>query len=420
MSAQPTTLKRIATLVLFALLLMTVVAQAKLVLAHEGSFYKDSNVPVGADFLVFYTAGRIVSDGDGARLYDAERQSAEQFEILNRGRGLAIYPYPAFVAVPYSALAGIPLHHAFLLTAVVFTMTTLAALMLLAWVSPLIRNNLWLITAAVFVSHPFQPALLGGQTVAFTFLCLSAFYAGLRKKSDALAGIALGLLLYKPPAAALFVVLMIVWRQWRTLGWTGLTALVLYGIGTIGAGMWWPKSFTELVSSEFYRSLAIEVDGNKSISIPGLTQHLLGFGSPAAMAATLACVVLLVIPLLKNWRSITVESPEFPLILAMAIVVSLLSSPHALYYEAGLLVIPVLLLVESWQARSPIMSRGQLWLLVALFLAGFAWPLVAFVGFEPLVFPLIATACALAIELRRMRQSRPQTLAELPTLASYV
>src|ERR1700730_8408823 len=105
---------RLVGLGLAALLGAMLLAQVALVVDRDGMFYSGTDRPVGADFLVFYAAGRILAAGAGAELYSPARQLEEQREILGRDRGVAIFPYPAFVALPYALLSGTSLPVAYL------------------------------------------------------------------------------------------------------------------------------------------------------------------------------------------------------------------------------------------------------------------------------------------------------------------
>jgi len=49
------------------------ITQTRLVLDRERIFYPGGETPIGADLLVFYGAGRSVTDGDGEQLYDPAR-----------------------------------------------------------------------------------------------------------------------------------------------------------------------------------------------------------------------------------------------------------------------------------------------------------------------------------------------------------
>lgn len=400
------------------ILLAFLVAQARLVANHEGTFYPGGETPVGADLLVFYGAGRIVADGDGADLYEPSRQLAEQVEVLGVDRGLAIFPYPAFVAVPYAALAQLSLPAAYGVTTLAMLLATIVSLAMLRGVSPIVRARPVLVGMVMLISQPFNLALLGGQTVAFSFLCLTGVYVGLRKERDLFLGVWLGLLLYKPQLAALPLLIVLWQRRWRALSVAGGIGVVLYGVGAWAAGIAWPRRFVELATGDYYRENAIVVDGVRSISIPSVTRYLTGSDRlwSNALALLLCLAVLGVVA--RYWRAISVTDEQFPIVFGGTVAAMILVSPHALFYEAGLLILPVIALIDRWEPEiaSRQVFRHRLLALAGVLCLGFLFPLAEVVRIEPLVIApvLIGGLCWRALrtmEARRapapQRRSRP-------------
>ncbi len=382
---------------LTAMLALTLAVQVHLVANRDGMFYAGGDVVVGGDFIVFYAAGRIAAAGEGAKLYDPARQAAEQREILGRDRGLAIFPYPAFVATPYALLSRLPLPQAFIVATMLMFIATAGAILLLRRVSPSVRAHPLLAFLAVTNSQPFSIALLGGQTVAFTLLCLVGIYAGLRRERPVMAGIWLGLLSYKPQMAGLLLLLLMCRRQWRVLAVAGLVIAALAVLGMAVAGVDWPLKFWALTTGDYYRDNAQSVDGLLSISLPGIIANLAGKRSLWSTGATALLCVGVVAALLRLWRGAEPTADRFPLQFAAAVAATLLVSPHALFYEAGLIVLPLILLIDCWSAR--VLAPPRRVLLAALIGIGFLWPLAPAIGVEPLALLPILVAGLIAYEL---------------------
>jgi alpha-1,2-mannosyltransferase len=381
-----------------ALLAVIAAAQIELVAHRDGMFYADRDVPVGADFLAFYAAGRIVAAGDGHNLYQPERQAKEQREILGRDRGLAAFPYPAFVALPYAMLAKLSLPWAYALTTLVMIAATVSAVLLLRNVSPTVRDQPALVTLLVLASQPFNAALLGGQTVALTFLCFAGLYSGLRREHPFQAGAWLGLLLYKPQMAAVVLLLLVYRCRWRPLAAAGLTAAVLMLLGAAVAGIEWPRSFWQMAAGDFYRINVLVADGVRNISLPGVVAHLAGEGTAWNAAVALLCLGIAML-LLGVWRDCDPAGNRFSLQFAAAVVGTLLISPHALFYEAGLLILPLIALIDRWNET----GKRPLLLLAGLFGFGELWPLAETVGFEPLALLPALIGALVLLELHRTR-----------------
>jgi hypothetical protein len=56
--------------------------------------------------------------------------------------------------------------------------------------------------------------------------------------------------------------------------------------------------------------------------------------------------------LIYAWRGAQPDGRYFPLQFGLAIAATLVLSPHALFYEASLLIIPILLVIDSWQGEA--------------------------------------------------------------------
>ncbi len=386
-------IQALLTLGLGVVLFAVLVKQAQLVITNENGFYPGAEipgeeVPVGADFMVFYGAGRIVADGDGDQLYESPRQLEEQVDVLGRDRGLAVFPYPAFVAVPYALLAGLSLPWAYVLATLAMFAAVLGALWILRSVSPTVRSQPLLAGLAILVSHPFNMAWLGGQTVAFSLLCLAGIYAGFRRERDVFLGVWLGLLLYKPQLAIVPLLLVLMQRRWRALGTATVIGAALALIGAVAAGPMWPRDFLRFTTGDYYRDNAIIADGVRSISIPAVTRYLTGTGAPWSVGiAALLCLGVLAF-YLRKVRGTQPADANFPLLFGAGVAVMLLVSPHALFYEAALLILPVIALVDRWQpgaSHIPTVFRQRLLFVGGLFGLGYLWPLADTVSIEPLI-----------------------------------
>jgi hypothetical protein len=86
---------------------------------------------------------------------------------------------------------------------------------------------------------------------------------------------------------------------------------------------------------------------------------------------------------------------------------TMLVSPHLNYYDAGVLVLPVLLGLDHVIARYGVPSVGWRVALVALWASYYSWKLGVILGFQPLVLVLAVVFIWLLILLRRTIRSSP-------------
>jgi hypothetical protein len=269
----------------------------------------------------------------------------------------------------------------------------LGTLWILRGVSPTVRAHPLLVGLAILVSQPFNMAWLGGQTVPFSLLCLAGIYSGFRRERDIFLGVWLGLLLYKPQLAIVPLLLVLMQRRWRALGTTAIIGALLAVIGAIAAGPTWPRDFLRFTTGDYYRDNAIVADGVRSISVPAVTRYLTGTGALWSVAiAALICLAILAF-YLRHLRGSQPTDANFPLLFGAGVAVMLLVSPHALFYEAALLILPVIAVVDRWEpgaSRLRTEFRRRLLFLGGLFGLGYLWPLADTLSIEPLILaPLI-------------------------------
>ena len=175
-----------------ALLALVVPCFAVVRVARNGGVWEAEGLPLGWDFSVFLTAARILTSSDAARLYDLTFQR-EAAHALFPG---AYTPFP-YLGTPFFALAVWPFTLvAYPLALGLWTALGLAAAWrALGWLG--VRGER-LFVALVLASFPFVYTVLSGQPTLFTFALLAFVYACVRAERLGRAGIATGLLMYKP------------------------------------------------------------------------------------------------------------------------------------------------------------------------------------------------------------------------------
>jgi hypothetical protein len=303
---------------------------------------------LGGDFPTFYAAGAIVRDGDGARLYDTDRQAAEQAEFWETEGTMILYVYPPVLAVPYAALSAMDfrlaylLHTAFMLGALVLSLRLVADLL------PVLGQPGRLFAAFAFALcfHPMFTGATLGQNTALILLALSATWWGLANHRDVVAGLAVGLLLLKPQYGAPILGLVVLTRRWSAVSAAAATAAALWAGSVVISGGRWHESWFELVGS------LSEVDQGSNLSNEvswlGLFEVALGAGSDLALALWVIATAITVGMVL--WR---LHASSWLDLHALALIppMLLLIAPHALYYDAGILLLSLAALLPTVEPR---------------------------------------------------------------------
>jgi len=391
-------------MVLALLCALWIGAESSAIVRRQGVMLPNSILPVGRDFVVFYSAAKIITAGDGAELYDVERQQAEIDQVVGYDSFPLRFAYPAFFALLFVPLSALPYLWAFGLALAGMTATLVGAVLILRSVSLTVRRFPLLIVLALLAYQPVVSQLFSGLNVGLTLLCLSGAYAALMRKRNHAAGIWLGLLLFKPQIALPLLGLLAWRRQWRTVISTAVTGSVLTLVAAVFVSPIWPLRFAQLVLGSEYRMNERECCGRYHVSL--LEGVAIWFPNLPGLKVLIAAIgVAAVVLTLRAWSSPDLFDDQFPFRFGLALGIALALSPHALFYETTLLIIPIVALVDSWVegqdgiAESFRLSRKQKFLLVALLVGGMTWPLVRVIGVQPMALmpPVIAAICWLKL-----------------------
>jgi hypothetical protein len=207
---------------------------------------------LGGDFASFYVAGEIVLDGDIDLLYEPEIQRSRQAPYHSQPGEFLFFAYPPFVAVAYASIAWLPFP-------VAFAVQSLASLAFLALAVSMMARALSLRTGALeavaagtalsLLVFPIATAVLGGQNTTFTLLLVLAAFAVAPAITNPVAGLAAGVLFYKPQFGLLAAVALALGRKWGTLAWAAIAAGGLYLVAVPGLGWTWPEYWMRAVTA---------------------------------------------------------------------------------------------------------------------------------------------------------------------------
>lgn len=398
-------------------LLLAALAAALLGVLCTGEGARIATGRLGGDFAEFYGAGRIVASGNLLGLYDKDVQREAQRDLMpdsgpGRDNTFVPYAYPPQVALAYGLIARLPYRAAF----IVQTAFSAACLLLAAWLlrassPPSSRQVLAMLAAMVFY-YPVLRALLGGQNTPLAILLVAAAFAASWRGRDWLAGLALGLLLFKPQYGLTLLGLQALGGRWRTL-LAGIGAgAIIFLADTLLFGPTWPMRWYAYARWVIDTSMGME--GDKAISCIGALRSLaLATGLEIGwIGYALACGVAVVLGL--AWLRLgriggdagagVRQGAAWPLA-GLTSAGMVLVAPHAYFYDAGLLLLAFPALAQSRLVRKDALC-------LALWLAGFTQPLAGPVGLSPL-FPVAFVVFGLMAYLvhTAVKDAGPRTAA---------
>ncbi len=341
---------------------------------------------LGGDFPAFYGAGSIVWDGDLDRLYDADRQQQAQ-EGLGVDGYLA-FAYPPHVALGYAPFGALDFRVSYALHSLLTTAALVLALGLLRPVVPALKNHFVPVVAAAITFFPLFTALGGGQNTGFTVLAFAAVWRALDDDQEVVAGLVIGLLLYRPQYALPLGGLVLLRGHGLATVTAATTALITWAGTSVIMGRSWLVEWLDQVRPFIERDA--EVNAANSISVLGFLHALFGTEDTLVNVVGFVGAGAVVAILMRLWWRGHVPLAQG---IGAAAAGVLLISPHTMFYDAGLLVIAVLAVAAPGTEAA---QRFALLLGVAVWLTAWVHLSNDALGATPLIL-VVASVFAISV-----------------------
>ncbi len=356
---------------------------------------------LGGDFPAFYSAGSIVAAGDWESLYEPDRQLEAQQELFEGSDSSYLYfAYPPYVASLYRPLAALDYRLAYAVHTLLMAAALVGALAVLRPVIPVLRRHTELLAIATLLFYPMLRAVTGGQNTGLTVLLLAVAWRALHDENDALAGVALGMLLYKPQLALPFLGVLLLARRWKATAAGAATGLVLWAFGAAVMGVGWLGGWWTQVSE--FSSLDADINGYNAVSWLGFAQGWLGADSTAAVVLAAPLMLATAVGLSALWA---LRIATLNVRMALTIVGAIMLAPHAMFYDVGAIALAGLVAFDR-------LGRRALIPVVAVWVLAWTQVLASPLGFAPLFFVLVPAGIWLGIALIRDAEALPEGVTE--------
>lgn len=379
-----------------AVLLAIAMALGTIVLTADGPEAVSGGL--GGDYPAFYAAGELVLRDfslDAARFYDPSTQFEAQAPVLpQETTGNLYFAYPAFFVAPFVVLANLGFELSYLVNVLAMVLAVVVALRTLRPCSRVIRDHGLETLAIALTFYPLFRGVTGGQNTALSLLAFAVIWRSLHDGRELPAGVAAGLLLFKPPLAIPILGLFLLRRHFVSVAAAGATAVGLYAVGAVLTDPSWLSAWIDAV--RYLDRVDTPFNVHNYVSLPGVAEAIFGIDSTTATIIGYGSAAVVAVVMAFAWSR---NETSVDIRIAVAVAGSLLISPHALYYDAGLLVLVGLVVAE----RRPDLRA---WLAV-LWAAGLLHLSAESLGVDPVVGVVLAGfALALVTEGSKENRSR--------------
>jgi len=297
----------------------------------------------GTDFVEFYVLGSLARDRHVEGLYDPSAERDESVRLIPESRGLQYLPvYGPQVYLFFSPFSRWPYEFALLVWTIISSLIYGICCAIVWRNCPAIRDD-WptvIIVAAAFPA--FFNLLLHGQSSALALAFLTFVYIALKDGRPFLAGLALGMLTYKPQLGIVAAAVFMMNREWRVIA-----GAVVAGVAQLAAG--WAYYGTGVINEYVHAMLAIrqinhllEIKPYQMHSLSAFWELLIPWDSLALSLYIVSAVIVTALSFVV-WLSPAPLSLRYSLLLLATTLVC----PHLYVYDLVILA-PAFLLITDW------------------------------------------------------------------------
>lgn len=360
----------------------------------------------GTDFLHFYVTGSLAREGRWEQLYDARAQYERASIVAPASPDTVFIPIESpQAALMFAPLAAHPYQPALAMWLAAIILIYAGCCVLMWRLCPALHAHRYLVVASCAAFPGLYSVVLHGQLSGLALACVTLALAALRRGWPLIAGLALGLLVFKPhwvvAAGAVFLAV----REWRVVAGIVLGAVGQLALTSVVVGSQVMAAYAQALRS--LPRIADLLEPRPGDSLRSLFKLI---APSQTIASILYAMFALATVLIAStiWRSrASVEIRHAVLVVALILI-----SPHVGAYDLVLLA-PVYFLLGNWLARTgDATHRAALTgLLCASFIAPICGGLPAMIRIQLSV----SAMAALVVLLWRIANECERSARVLPT-----
>jgi len=311
--------------------------------ATPGIFDRAGNVKF-QDFLQFPISAGLISQGQPGELYTDQVLTNHIHVIVGQNTTVRLrYFYGPQVALPFIPLLGF----SFLVQAGIWVALSLLlyfGCVYLLWKACCgLRSQGRLVAIAAIAYPPLFHFFVRGQISVVILVCITAAYLAFRSRREWLAGVALGLLAFKPQFLVAIPLVLLLAQSWRALAGLTISATAQLGFTYLYFGRSVMRAYVTVLLH------SAREPGSTELSLSPLQMHSLHSFWEILLPWTGAVWALDILSSLAVvglaaaiWRSSSAVSIRFAALILAAVLVN----PHIYIYDLLVLAVPLLLLAD--------------------------------------------------------------------------
>lgn len=354
---------------------------------------------LGADFIAFYTAGRVFNEHGASLIYDRQLPLQLYLDVFPTWEmGLSVpYANAPFIIPLWAGLARLPYVWAYAVWVLALLALYGGGLWLVGRTLRFMPRPHWgiaLLLAITFVPFVVE-TVVGGQLSPVAFALIALAWWLVERERPWLAGMVLAFCLYKPPLLLLLVPMLFITRQWRIIGGGALGTAVLSLVSWLLVG-------TEGCLN-YFRALFFFADVSTTAVTPLRSWKYVDLNSFARLLAgewvAVRWLIVLIVgggmayALYRVWITADLAQPtDRRFLWGITILWGTVLNVYVAIYDTPLLVLGLLLAADALYARAPSLPKPYQYTLLALYLAPWVTQIFAQKMQFQLLTPLIIGA----------------------------
>jgi alpha-1,2-mannosyltransferase len=295
------------------------------------------------DFLPFFVSAQLVAQGRATELYDQNISAEAIQQIVHRPAGLT-YLYGPQVALGFVPLAQLSFPAAARIWVALSLLIFVACIYLLWRACLSLRPYRATVFVAALAFPPLYHLLVRGQISALILACFTAAFFAFRANHAWLAGVALGLMVFKPQFLVAIPFILVLSGAWRAFTGLALSALAQLALARIYFGSTVMLTyFDTLLHSSRWISTA--EPGQAQIQMHSLRSFwslLIPWPELSNPLYLLTSVVVIALAT-AVWKS----SHPLALRFSALVLAAVLVNPHLFVYDL-LVLAPAVMLLADW------------------------------------------------------------------------